>query len=107
MRHARTLLSSIAKILYVGLDFRPRHFGKLEADMRYAHTLLFVCPYCDLPIAVSQISHEKNLEGVQSATVQIECEYCSHSFEAKGYEAQMHWVTEWNRPRGVPLAQQD
>ena len=64
--------------------------------MRYAHTLLFVCRNCDLPIAVSRISQEPNLESVESTTIRIRCDYCFNVFEVDGYTAQMHWVTDWS-----------
>ena len=63
--------------------------------MRYAHTLLFVCSDCNLPISVSRISHEKNLEDVQSRIIEIRCDYCQNKFGVKAYTAKMHWVTEW------------
>ena len=37
--------------------------------MRYAHTFLFVCPDCNLPIAISKISDEKNVEQIDGARV--------------------------------------
>lgn len=33
---------------------------------KYEHRLLFACPECDLPVTVSQISVEGNLETVQA-----------------------------------------
>ena len=47
-------------------------------NMRYAHTLLFVCPDCNLPIAISRISDKKNLEGVDGELVQIKCAYIAN-----------------------------
>jgi hypothetical protein len=62
--------------------------------MRYAHTLLFVCPDCNLPIAVSRISYHQNLE-VESMLVRIRCDYCLNGFEVRAFTAKTHWVTEW------------
>jgi hypothetical protein len=39
--------------------------------MRYAHTLLFTYPRCNLPISVSQIRSEKNLEMLESMSLRI------------------------------------
>ena len=38
---------------------------------RFVHTLLFACPECNLPVAVSRISKEKNLEGVDAEQLHI------------------------------------
>jgi hypothetical protein len=70
--------------------------------MRYAHTLLFDCPECNLPIAVSRICNEKNLEGVAGKPVRIKCSYCEHTSERFGWTAKAHWVSDWDLE--VPVA---
>ena len=64
--------------------------------MRYAHTLLFVCPDCNLPIAISRISDKKNLEGVDGELVRIKCAYCEQASEVSAVTAKVHWVTDWS-----------
>jgi len=44
---------------------QPQHFAPPLTLARYAHTLLFVCPGCSLPVSVSRISHEKSLKIVK------------------------------------------
>jgi hypothetical protein len=67
--------------------------------MKYAHTLLFVCPDCNLPVSTSKISEEKNLEDMESATIGIKCDYCEHASSLLAVTAKMHWVTEWEDSR--------
>jgi len=62
--------------------------------MRYAHTFLFVCPDCNLPIAISKINDEKNLE-IDGARVRIKCNYCEHISDQLALTAKTHWVTDW------------
>lgn len=64
--------------------------------MRYAHTLLFVCPDCNLPIAVSKISDAKNLEEIDSLEIHIKCAYCEGTSNLLAVTAKTHWVTEWH-----------
>jgi hypothetical protein len=63
--------------------------------MRYAHTLLFVCPECDLPVSISKISQEKNLEVIDGMRVRVRCDYCDYTSELIALTAKTHWVTEW------------
>lgn len=63
--------------------------------MRYAHTLLFVCPDCNLPVAVSRISQYESLEEVENMLVRIRCDYCLNAFEIRAVMSQTHWVTRW------------
>lgn len=63
--------------------------------MVYAHTLLFICPECNLPVSVSRVASHKNLEDIESNIMKVRCDYCEDSFETRGYAAKMHWVTEW------------
>jgi hypothetical protein len=37
--------------------------------MRYVHTLLFDCPRCKFPIAISLIKEEQNLEEIDVETL--------------------------------------
>ena len=64
--------------------------------MRYAHTLLFVCPGCNLPVAISRISNNKNLEQVDEQTVSVRCSYCDETSEVFALTAKVHWVTDWS-----------
>ena len=32
---------------------------------KYAHALLFVCPECNLPVAISRVRAEESLESVE------------------------------------------
>jgi hypothetical protein len=64
-------------------------------SVRYAHTLLFTCPDCSLPMAISLIRDEKTLEMVDGQTHHVECRYCKTASELPGVTAKTHWVNEW------------
>jgi PAS domain S-box-containing protein len=53
----------------------------------YSHTLLFTCPDCTLPIAISLICNTQ--------THRVECRYCKTESELPGVTAEAHWVNEW------------
>jgi transcription elongation factor Elf1 len=65
---------------------------------RYAHTLLFNCPDCDLPVSIACISQDKNLEQVASQTFRLHCSYCGKRSAMPGVAAKMHWVSDWFTP---------
>lgn len=62
---------------------------------RYVHVLLFVCPECNLPVAISRVSNEKNLEGVDAERLEITCSYCKASSTVTTVTAKRHFVEEW------------
>jgi len=62
---------------------------------RYAHTLLFVCSECNLPISISRICNEKSLEMIDSQSFHLECAYCHASSTVLAATAKAHWVSEW------------
>ena len=62
---------------------------------RYAHTLLFVCPECNLPASISRICNEKSLEVIDAQSFHLECGYCHASSTALAATAKAHWVSEW------------
>src|SRR5215472_3180340 len=47
---------------------------------RYTHTLLFLCPECNLPDSTSRICNEKSLETIDGQFCHLECDYCHASF---------------------------
>ena len=62
---------------------------------RYVHVLLFVCPECNLPVAISRVSAEKNLESVDAERLHITCSYCDKSLNVSIATAKKHYVEEW------------
>lgn len=62
---------------------------------RFVHTLLFACPECNLPVAISRISKEKNLEGVDAEKLHIRCSYCEKVSDITAVTAKKHYVEEW------------
>src|SRR5215469_2581907 len=66
-----------------------------DQTSRYAHTLLFGCPSCGLPVSVSRISHQKSLEGIARRSISLNCDYCKNLSETFAAKARMHWVFEW------------
>jgi uncharacterized protein YlaI len=90
-------VASIFQFILLTLPLFQLPTGSLQRlAMRYAHTLLFVCPDCNLPIAVSRISHAKNCEGIDGLAMRVKCVYCEQSSDLLAVTAKTHWVTEWH-----------
>lgn len=66
-----------------------------NADIRYAHTFLFACPNCNLPIATSRIADQKNLEPLEGELFRMTCGYCAAVSNLHGVLAKTHFVTQW------------
>jgi uncharacterized protein YlaI len=62
---------------------------------RFAHTLLFICPDCHLPISISRISNEKSLESVDAEVLKVKCSYCDQTTVMSSVVAKKHYVEEW------------
>jgi hypothetical protein len=62
---------------------------------RYAHTLLFACPDCDLPIAISRVSKEQSSENIDAELLRIKCSYCDKTSDVRASYAKKHYVDEW------------
>jgi transcription elongation factor Elf1 len=62
---------------------------------KYVHMLLFACPECNLPVAISRVSNEKNLEKIDSEFLHIICSYCGKSSDVTAVAAKAHFVEEW------------
>jgi hypothetical protein len=62
---------------------------------KYVHTLLFACPNCKLPIAISQIREEGNVEDVDSIPLKIKCTHCEKSSNVIAASAKNHYVDAW------------
>lgn len=67
----------------------------------YIHTLLFMCPECAAPIAISDICPEKNLEIVDAKIFRIVCAQCGNATQVPGVVARARWVNEWSLVRGA------
>ena len=63
--------------------------------MWYAHSLLFACPNCNFPIAISLVSEKKNFEDVDEELVAVKCSLCGQASEVIAVTARTHWVTDW------------
>ena len=64
-------------------------------SLRFVHTLLFLCPRCKCPIAITRIRDEGNVEAVDSEQIQIACGYCESSSVVLGANAKRHYISEW------------
>jgi hypothetical protein len=65
---------------------------------RFVHVLLFVCPDCNLPVAISRVSSERNLETVDAVDAErlhIACGYCDRSSDVTAVTAKRHYVEQW------------
>jgi hypothetical protein len=74
----------------------------VNISVGFAHTLLFTCPDCGFPIAISHVSDEHNLEMVASLWFQLDCRYCQTSSVVFGAIAKQHWVNEFT-PEALTL----
>jgi aspartate carbamoyltransferase regulatory subunit len=61
---------------------------------RFVQTLLFACPECNLPVAISRVSKEKNCEGVDADNLRIRCSYCEKVSDTTAVIAKRHYVEE-------------
>jgi hypothetical protein len=61
----------------------------------YVHILLFVCPDCDHPIAISRISEKRNLEDIDAESLRIFCSYCYNFSNVLAVAAKKHYVEDW------------
>jgi hypothetical protein len=68
---------------------------------RYVHTLVFICPECAAPVAISEVRPEKNPENVDAKTYRIVCVNCENTSELIGVMAKGHWVNEWSAARSA------
>ncbi len=68
---------------------------------QYVHTLLFHCPNCGQPMAVSHVSDEKNLETVDAQSFRVGCRSCHQSFVLPALRAKSHSVREWSLGAGA------
>jgi hypothetical protein len=66
-----------------------------QIPARYIHVLLFVCPDCNLPVSISRVSNEKNLETVDAERLHITCSYCDSSADVTAVTAKRHYVEDW------------
>jgi hypothetical protein len=62
---------------------------------QFVHTLLFACPDCKLPVAVSHLSNARTLEPVDAQTITIACAYCKSSHDVLAATARKHFVDTW------------
>ena len=62
---------------------------------RFVHTLLFACPECNLPVAISRVSKEKNFEGVDAENLRIRCSHCERMSDTTAVMTKKHYVEEW------------
>jgi len=63
---------------------------------QYVHLLLFGCPECSSPVAISRVCDEKNLEGVDAELLRIRCSYCDKSSDVIAATAKRHYVADWS-----------
>jgi len=69
---------------------------KTELSHLTAHTLLFACPDCGLPIAITRVSDPKNPEHVNSESLRITCSYCEKASEVPVETAKKHYIDGWD-----------
>ena len=62
---------------------------------RFVHTLLFVCPECSSPVAISRVTQGRDLEIVDEERLRIKCSLCTTSFDVIAVTAKRHYLEEW------------
>ena len=67
-----------------------------KIDSRFAHTMLFSCPECNLPVSAVRISDRKNGVEIDGERIRFKCGFCDHTALAYGVTAKMHYVCEWD-----------
>jgi hypothetical protein len=82
----KRILESIFKAASVDFDWMAN---------RFVHVLLFICPDCNLPVAISRVSSERNFETVDGEQLHITCSYCDKSSYVTAVMAKRHYVEEW------------
>jgi hypothetical protein len=68
-----------------------------EPGIRTVHVLLFICPDCNLPVAISRVSNERSLETVDAERFHITCSYCEKSSDVTAVTAKRHYVEDWTQ----------
>ena len=67
----------------------------LEAVLQeFLHVLVFRCPKCTRPLAVSCISDKRSLEAADAHLFNPHC-HCGWSGSLAGFVAVKHWVEPW------------
>ena len=69
----------------------------------YAHVLLFACPKCSRPMAVTCTSLKRNLEDADGHLFNPHC-HCGWGGPLSGFEASKHWVHPWGQILSVGSA---
>jgi hypothetical protein len=75
-------------------EHRSGEYAPRGKKTNYVHTLLFECPDCNLPVAISHMSSHGSLESVDADTLEIKCHYCGTS-EVVAVMAKRHYVDAW------------
>jgi hypothetical protein len=63
----------------------------------FVHVLLFECVRCGGPVPLAATSDAKNLEELQSRTLDLHCITCGWSGMSDGFAAKRHWVDKWRQ----------
>jgi hypothetical protein len=63
--------------------------------MRYAHTILLVCPDCNLPVAITRVSPDKSFEDIDREPLRLKCSFCQKESTVLAISAKRHYVEEW------------
>jgi hypothetical protein len=76
---------------------KPARATADEAEMptKYVHTLLFACPDCHLPVAISHFSSRGKMEAIGAESLPVKCRYCGTISQMIAATAKRHYLDEW------------
>jgi hypothetical protein len=67
----------------------------MSFPQQYAHTFLFACPECKLPVSAARVSNEKAPETSDALKLNITCHYCQSPVQVLAATAKKHSVDAW------------
>ena len=86
---------------------KASHRSAEEAQVEeFLHVLVFRCPKCSRPLAVSCISDKRTLESADAHLFNPHC-HCGWTGSLAGFVAVKNWVEPWETPADTNVAQSE
>jgi hypothetical protein len=68
-----------------------------SSNKPFVHILLFECSQCACPVPSALPSDHRNMEHIDSTSVQVSCG-CGWKSKRPATDAKRHWVDSWPSP---------